>query len=47
MTPVSEGIIQGRAQGGERQAPNDLILVTGNGGILNYQAALVLSPTPA
>ncbi|MEO2174695.1 MAG: thiolase family protein, partial [bacterium] len=44
MTPVSEGIIQARGQGGERQAPNDLVLVTGNGGILNYQAALLLSP---
>lgn len=44
MTPVSEGIIQARGQGGERQAANDLIMVTGNGGILNYQAALLLSP---
>ena len=47
MTPVSEGIIQARGQGGERQAPNDLVLVTGNGGILNYQAALLLSPEAA
>ena len=47
MTPVSEGIIQGRGQGGERQAANDLILITGNGGILNYQAALLLSPAQA
>ena len=47
MTPVSEGIIQGRGQGGERQADNNLILVTGNGGILNYQTALVLSPEAA
>ena len=47
MTPVSEGIIQARGQGGERQAPNDLVLVTGNGGILNYQAMLLLSPEAA
>jgi acetyl-CoA acetyltransferase len=44
MTPVSEAVIQGRGHGGERQAPNDLILVTGNGGNLSYHGALVLSP---
>lgn len=45
MTPLSEAIIQGRGQGGERQVPkNDLILCTGNGGNLSYHAALVLSP---
>ena len=47
MTPVSEAVIQGRGHGGERQAPNDLILVTGNGGVLNYHATLLLSPTAA
>ena len=47
MTPVTEGIIQGRGQGGERQVNNDLILVTGNGGILNYHANLLLSPQAA
>ena len=47
MTPISEAVIQGRGQGGERQAPNDLILVTGNGGVLNYHATLLLSPQPA
>lgn len=47
MTPVSEGIIQARGQAGERQARNDLVLVTGNGGILNYQAALLLSTEAA
>ncbi|MDA1077261.1 MAG: thiolase family protein [Proteobacteria bacterium] len=47
MTPVSEGVIQARGHGGTRQATNDLVLVTGNGGILNYQAALLLSPTAA
>lgn len=45
MTPLSEGIIQTRGQGGERQvAKNDLVLVTGNGGSLSYHAALILSP---
>ena len=44
MTPVAEAVIQGRGQGGDRQAPNDLILVSGNGGVLNYHATLVLSP---
>jgi len=45
MTPLSEAIIQGRGQGGDRQAPdNDVILCTGNGGSLSYHAALILSP---
>ena len=47
MTPVTEGVIQGRGHGGERQVNNDLILVTGNGGILNYHANLLLSPQAA
>ena len=47
MTPVTEGVIQGRGQGGERQMPNDLILVTGNGGVLNYHSNLLLSPEAA
>ncbi len=45
MTPLSEGIIQARGQGGERQvAKNDTVLVTGNGGSLSYHACLILSP---
>ncbi|HMO54797.1 MAG TPA: thiolase family protein [Tepidiformaceae bacterium] len=45
MTPLSEGIIQVRGQGGERQVEkHDLVLVTGNGGSLSYHAALILSP---
>jgi acetyl-CoA acetyltransferase len=45
MTPLSEGVIQARGQGGERQAPkHDLVLVTGNGGILNYHGCMILSP---
>jgi acetyl-CoA acetyltransferase len=45
MTPLSEGVIQTRGQGGERQAPKrDVVLVTGNGGILDHHSTLVLSP---
>jgi acetyl-CoA acetyltransferase len=45
MTPLSEGVIQARGSGGERQvAKHDLVLVSGNGGILDYHASLVLSP---
>ncbi|MHB8377405.1 MAG: thiolase C-terminal domain-containing protein [Dehalococcoidia bacterium] len=43
MTPLSEGVIQARGQGGERQAPkHDVVLVTGNGGVLDHHSALVL-----
>jgi acetyl-CoA acetyltransferase len=45
MTPVSEGVIQARGQGGERQVPkHDVVLVSGNGGILDFHSTLVLSP---
>ncbi|MEV4256987.1 thiolase family protein [Spirillospora sp. NPDC049652] len=44
MTPVSEAVIQARGDGGDRQAANDVILVSGNGGILDHHATLVLSP---
>ena len=48
MTPLSEGVIQTRGQGGQRQAPkHDVVLVTGNGGILDHHSTLVLSPHPA
>ena len=47
MTPVSEAVIQGRGQAGERQAPNDLIMVSGNGGVLAYHSTLMLSPEAA
>jgi acetyl-CoA acetyltransferase len=47
MTPIAEAVIQGRGQGGQRQAKNDLILVSGNGGVLNYHATLALSPRAA
>lgn len=45
MTPLSEAVIQARAVGGERQAEhNDLILVSGNGGCLDYHACVLVSP---
>jgi len=43
MTPLSEAIIQARRQGGERQvAKHDLVLVSGNGGVLDHHSTLVL-----
>jgi acetyl-CoA acetyltransferase/uncharacterized OB-fold protein len=48
FTPLSEAIIQARGDGGARQsAAADLILVSGNGGILAHHGTLVLSPHPA
>jgi acetyl-CoA acetyltransferase len=48
MTPLSEGVIQARGSGGERQVEkHDLVLVTGNGGMLDYHTSLILSPEAA
>jgi acetyl-CoA acetyltransferase len=45
MTPLSEAVIQTRGQGGARQVPkHDVVLCTGNGGVLSYHGALILSP---
>jgi acetyl-CoA acetyltransferase len=45
VTPLSEAVIQARGQGGERQAPaRDVVLVSGNGGVLDYHGTVVLSP---
>jgi acetyl-CoA acetyltransferase len=45
MTPLSEAVIQARGQGGERQVDrHDLVMVSGNGGVLDFHATLVLSP---
>ncbi|MGB8941678.1 MAG: thiolase family protein [Streptomyces sp.] len=45
MTPLSEAIIQARGAGGDRQADrNELIMVSGNGGVLHHHSTLVLSP---
>ena len=45
MTPISEAVLQARGEAGERQqAKRGLIAVSGNGGIFNHHATLVLSP---
>jgi uncharacterized OB-fold protein len=47
FTPLSEAIIQARGDGGDRQSPaTDVILVSGNGGILTHHGTLILSPHP-
>lgn len=44
-TPLSEGVIQARGTGGQRQVnPHNFVLVTGNGGWLQHHATLILSP---
>lgn len=48
MTPLSEAVIQARGQGGGRQAQaHDVILVSGNGGVLDHHATLVLGSAGA
>lgn len=43
MTPLSEAVIQARGQAGVRQVEkHDRVLVSGNGGTLDYHATLVL-----
>jgi acetyl-CoA acetyltransferase len=45
MTPVVEAVAQARGEAGERQVPRpDVVLVSGNGGLLSTHSALVLSP---
>lgn len=45
MTPLSEAVMQARGTAGERQVDKrDVVLVSGNGGILNHHSTLVLSP---
>ncbi len=45
MTPLCEAVIQARGQGGDRQvAKHDVVLASGNGGILSTHSTLVLSP---
>ncbi|GAA2408501.1 thiolase [Actinomadura vinacea] len=47
MTPLSEAVVQARGDGGGRQADrNEVILVSGNGGILDHHATLIVSPHP-
>jgi acetyl-CoA acetyltransferase len=48
MTPVAEAVLQVRGQAGDRQVPRrDLVLVTGEGGVLDHHACLLLSPRPS
>jgi acetyl-CoA acetyltransferase len=48
MTPISEGVIQLRGEGGDRQVANArLALVSGNGGLLSTHSTLVLSNQPS
>jgi acetyl-CoA acetyltransferase len=45
FTPLSEGVIQARGQAGERQVgSHDHVLVSGNGGVLNFHSTAILSP---
>ena len=45
FTPLSEAVIQARGDGGDRQSPaTDVILVSGNGGILSHHGSLIVSP---
>jgi acetyl-CoA acetyltransferase len=47
MTPLIEAVIQARGDGGDRQvADNNVILVSGNGGILSHHTTMILSPQP-
>jgi acetyl-CoA acetyltransferase len=48
MTPLSEAVIQARGHGGARQsAAHDVVLVSGNGGVLDHHATLVLASEAA
>lgn len=48
MTPLSEAVIQARGQGGDRQVEDsDVVLVSGNGGVLDHHSTLVLGAQPA
>ena len=48
FTSLSEAVVQVRGQGGVRQVPrNDHVLVSGNGGILNFHSTLILSRHPS
>jgi acetyl-CoA acetyltransferase len=48
MTPLSEAVLQARGQAGARQSPeHDIVLVSGNGGVLDHHATLVLASAGA
>ena len=45
MTPLTEAVIQARGTAGARQvADRDVVMVSGNGGVLDHHSTLVLSP---
>jgi acetyl-CoA acetyltransferase len=47
MTPLSEGVLQARGTAGERQVDrHNVVLVSGNGGILDHHSTILLSPHP-
>jgi len=44
FTPLSEAVMQARGQAGERQVEkNDIVVASGNGGVLNFHSTAVLS----
>jgi acetyl-CoA acetyltransferase len=44
FTPLSEAVTQARGQAGERQvAKNDIVLASGNGGVLNFHSTTIMS----
>ncbi len=48
MTPIAEAIVQARGEAGARQVPkHDVVLASGNGGLLSTHTTLVLSPLPS
>jgi acetyl-CoA acetyltransferase len=48
MTPVAEAVTQTRGEAGARQVPRrDVVLVSGNGGLLSTHTTLVMSPLPS
>jgi acetyl-CoA acetyltransferase len=48
MTPIAEAVAQARGTAGERQVPkHDVVLVSGNGGLLSTHSTLVVSPLPS
>ena len=47
-SPISEGIVQARGSGGERQVEkHDVVMSIGNGGTLDYHYCFIFSPHPS
>jgi len=48
MTPIAEAVVQARGEAGPRQVPkHDVVLASGNGGLLSTHTTLILSPLPS